>query len=132
MVFMVVATLYPPFQPIHAPEILFSWFSQVSTVSQFGKLVLGGLSGAALGCCVSAIKKQANGTTFIPAMILSGIVLGWQSVVHVFLIFIALQLIVRFLPLFRNLCSSRPSSVLLLAIGVHHPIWKFVFQQFSL
>lgn len=132
MVFMVVATLYPPFQPIPAPEILFSWFSQVSTVSQFGKLVLGGLSGAALGCCVSAIKKQANGTTFIPAMILSGIVLGWQSVVHVFLIFIALQLIFRFLPLFRNLCSSRPSSVLLLAIGVHHPIWKFVFQQFSL
>lgn len=132
MAFLVVATFYLPCQPIPAPEILLSWFGHVPTVSQFGKLVLGGLCGAVLGCCVSSIKKQTNGTTLIPAMVLSGVVLGWQSIVHVFLIFLALQLLVRLLPLFRNLFSPRPSAVLLLAILGHHPIWKYLFQQFSL
>ncbi|MDA7913240.1 prepilin peptidase [bacterium] len=132
LVFLIAATFYLPFQPLPAPELLLVWIGQIPEVSQFGKLVLGGLGGAALGCIVAAIKKQTNGSTFIPAMALSGVVLGWQSVLHVLLIFLALQLFVRYLPLFRTLLSARPTSVLLLAIWAHHPIWKYLFQQFSL
>ena len=101
-------------------------------LAQLGKLVLGGLCGAGLGGLVVAFTKQANGSTLIPGMALSGIVLGWQPVVHVFLIFMVLQLFVRYLPMFRTLLSARPTALLLLAVLIHHPMWKYLLQQFSM
>ena len=132
LVFLIPATFYLPFQPISAPEFLLAWLGSISVLAQLGKLVLGGLCGAGLGCLVVAVTKQTNRSTLIPAMVLSGIVLGWQPVVHVFVIFMVLQLFVRYLPMFRTLLSTRPTALLLLAVLIHHPMWKYLFQQFSL
>lgn len=131
LVFLTSATFCQPFQPIPAPEFLLAWLGSISVLAQLGKLVLGGLCGAGLGGLVVAFTKQTNRSTLIPAMALSGIVLGWQPVVHVFLIFMVLQIFVRYLPMFRTLLSARPTALLLLAVLIHHPMWKYLLQQFS-
>lgn len=132
LLFLMAATFYPPLQPIATPEWMVSWFGSVGGVAQFGKLAAGGLCGAVLGCIVVAFKRQSNRSTFIPAMALSGVVVGWQSVMHVFLIFLGLQLVVCCFSRFRILLSACPSALLLVAIWVHQPFWKYVLQQFSM
>ncbi len=132
LLFLMAATFYPPLQPIVAPELTVSWLGPVGEVAQLGKLVLGGLCGAVLGFTVVSFKRQSNRSTFIPAMALSGVVLGWQSVMHIFLIFLALQLIVCCFSRFRTLLSACPSCVLLVAIWVHQPFWNDLLLRFSM
>jgi drug/metabolite transporter (DMT)-like permease len=104
-------------------------------LSQLVKLVFGGVVGAAVAGCFVALARlveRENCITLVPAMTLVGIVLGWQSVLHVSVVFLILLLLVKFEPWIRNSLTLGPTSVLLLAVMIHHPVWKVVFQQFSI
>jgi leader peptidase (prepilin peptidase)/N-methyltransferase len=133
--FLILATIYFPLQPIPAPDFL-SWLTGgVPALSQLVKLVFGGVVGAAVAGCFVALARlveRENCITLVPAMTLVGIVLGWQSVLHVSVVFLILLLLVKFVPWIRNSLTLGPTSVLLLAVMIHHPVWKVVFQQFSI
>ena len=131
LVFLISATFFQPLQPIPAPEFFLAWFGEVSLFAQLGKLVLGGVCGAGLGLLVNVIRGESNSSTLFPAMILCGIVLGWQSLVYVTLIFVVLQVLIRYLPKLGRFSSACPTGLLLLAVGIHHPFWKYLLQQIS-
>ena len=132
LLFLISATLLLPLQPIAAPEFLSSLTGSIPAVSQIAKLLFGGLVGAAIATCLGAMTNQENRSTFIPAMALSGIVLGWQSVLHVTILFALIFLVVRFVPRIRTSLRAQPTPILLTAVMIHHPIWKIVHQQFAM
>ena len=129
--FLIPATVLFSLQPIPAPGFLSSLTGSIPAVSQFAKLAFGGLVGAAVAGLIGAVIKQPSHSTLIPAMALAGIVLGWQSVLHVSILFALLLLVVKFIPRLRGSLSAQPTFLLLIAVMIHHPIWKIVFEQFS-
>ncbi|MFK7770353.1 MAG: A24 family peptidase [Mariniblastus sp.] len=132
LLFLISATLFLPLQPIPAPDFLSSLTGSIPAVSQIAKLVFGGAVGVAVASCLGAFIEQESRSTFIPAMALAGIVLGWQSVLHVSILFALIFLIVKLVARPRNPLMAQPSFILLIAVMIHHPIWKIVFQQFAI
>lgn len=130
--FLISATLFQSLHPMPASEFLLAWFGAVPAIAQLGKLLLGGVCGAGLGFLVNLIRGESSSSTLIPAMILCGIVLGWQPLVHVTLIFVVLQYLVRYLPRLGRLLSACPTALLLMAVWIHHPFWKYLLQQYSM
>ena len=129
--FLIPATVLFSLQPIPAPGFLSSLTGSIPAVSQFAKLAFGGLVGAAVAGLIGAVIKQPSHSTLIPAMALAGIVLGWQSVLHVSVLLVLLLLVVRFVPRLRGSLPAQPTFLLLIAVMIHHPIWKIVFEQIS-
>lgn len=128
--FLIPATIFFTLQPVPAPEFLSS-LTGIDGVSQFAKLAFAGIIGAAVAGLLGAVIQPPNHSTLIPAMALAGIVLGWQSVLHVSILFALLLLVVKFIPRLRGSLSAQPTFLLLIAVMIHHPIWKIVFEQFS-
>ena len=131
LTFLIAAALYPALQPIPSTDFLSSFLGSNSVVSQIVKPIVGGAFGTIVGGCFEAIRRGKNQSTFIPAMAIAGIVLGWQSVLHVSVLFILIQLLCRCVPKLRIASPVIPTALLLFAVLVHHPFWKLIFQYLS-
>ena len=129
--FLIPATIFFTLQPVPAPEFLSS-LTGIDGVSQFAKLAFAGVIGAAVAGLLGAVIKPPNHSTLIPAMALAGIVLGWQSILHVSILMLLLLLVVRFVPRLRGSLAVQPTFLLLMAVMIHHPFWKIVFEKFSI
>ena len=132
LLFLLAATAYLPLQPIPAPEYLSSLVGHIPAVSQFAKLVFGGIVGAIAASFFGSVTEQENRSTFFPAMTLAGVVLGWQTTLHVSVLFAVLLLAVRFVPRLRRPLSAQPTLIFLTAVMIHHPIWKTVYEWISI
>ena len=132
LLFLISATAAQALQPLPAPKFLAELAGSVPAVSQFGKLGLGGVVGVVVALCLGMLTKQESRSTFIPAMALAGIVLGWQSVLHVSVLFVLLSLTVKFMPRLHHSLVAQPTFVLLVAVVIHHPIWKIAFELLAI
>ena len=131
MSFLIPATICFTLQPVPAPDFLSS-LTGIDGVSQFAKLAFAGIIGAAVAGLLGAVIQPPNHSTLIPAMALAGIVLGWQSILHVSILMLLLLLVVRFVPRLRGSLAEQPTFLLLMAVMIHHPFWKIVFEKFSI
>ena len=129
--FLIPATIFFTLQPVPAPEFLSS-LTGIDGVSQFAKLAFAGIIGAAVAGLLGAVIQPPNHSTLIPAMALAGIVLGWQSILHVSILMLLLLLVVRFVPRLRGSLAEQPTFLLLMAVMIHHPFWTIVFEKFSI
>jgi hypothetical protein len=129
--FLIAATVLLPLQPIQAVEFVSSLVGHIPAIAQLGKLVIGAGVGAAVASCLGAMLHLDSRSTFIPAMTLAGIVLGWQSVLHVSILLALMLLLIKLVTRLRDSLATRPTFVLLAAVMIHHPIWKIVFERIS-
>ncbi len=127
VLFFVTMMIFLPTQPIplfeHVPqfEVMLS-----PGLEQLLKLLTGSFLGAAIGTFWNkAILKKPSAKLTL-AFLMTGMVLGWQGLVQVTLLFGlfygALSLLFRNTHLYRK-C---PTTVLFTTILVHHPFWKML------
>ena len=129
--FALPAILYFPVQPVPLGNSISMAGDGKSVVVQLLKVVAGGMVGGVVGA-ISRFAWPKVSMTFVPAMIMSGVVLGWQSVLHVSVLFAVIMLAARFLPSsVRVFLKESPSMALVIAVMVHHPFWRFVFETLA-
>ena len=130
--FFLVIMLYLPLQPIplfeHLPNQALSlprWGEQLL------KLLVGGGLGVILGAVIGkAVFRKQDGILTV-AFFITGMVLGWQALIQITLLFGVLQSV--FWLLFRNyrLGKSAPTAVLLITVLLHHPFWKMFAEWWN-
>ena len=129
--FALPAILYFPVQPVPLGNSISMAGDGKSVLVQLLKVVAGGMVGGVVGA-ISRFAWPKVSMTFVPAMIMSGVVLGWQSVLHVSVLFAVIMLAARFLPSsVRVFLKESPSMALVIAVMVHHPFWRFVFETLA-
>ncbi|MCH2180441.1 MAG: prepilin peptidase [Mariniblastus sp.] len=127
LIFFLATAAYLPIQPVpltdHLPGVsltLSPW------VGQFLKVVVGCLAGAAIGRLLAIAVAAAKPSLLTYSFFLTGMVLGWQALLQVTILFGILLLMVRGSTKLTRLLEGRPVSVLLVAIALHHPFWKII------
>ena len=127
VVFFITMLVFLPTQPIplfdHLPELTTSlspWLEQLL------KLLAGSLLGVAIGVVWNKVLLKKPSTALTIAFLLTGMVLGWQALIQVTLLFGLFYGTSSLL--FRNSYLSRqcPTTVLLVTILIHHPLWKIL------
>lgn len=121
------AITYVSLQPIplfeHLPGISVELFPRVEQLLKLlGGGVAGFLIGRAFGVAISA--RHLSILTF--AFFLTGVVLGWQALLQVSVVYALVSTICRCMSHTRTGLSCRPTSLLLVAISIHHPFWKTI------
>lgn len=129
--FALPAVFYMPLQPIPVPEFFSGLIGQHYSVGQPLKILLGGFVGALVAAFYTIAFSRTAVSTLISSVALAGIVLGWQSVLHVSVLFALLMLITKCIPPLRKIAKERPTVVFLIAVMIHHPVWKIVFEKFA-
>lgn len=127
------AAVYLPLLPVsvfdHLPFItadLPSWLEQLI------QLIVGGVTGAAIGRIVASISK-ANPPGYITfGFLLVGIVLGWQALLQVTLVFGLVFMLAQVIPVMKFMRQLGPTSMLFAATFLHHPFWKMLAGLWSL
>ena len=132
LAFFIPMMLYLPTQPVplfeNAPPLVLSlapWLEQLIKLSV--GIVLGGLIGAAL----NKLMLRQPLPFFTAAFLITGMVLGWQALVQVTLLF---GLIYGLLGLFsgtRSFLTRNPTMVLFGIILIHHPFWKLLVSTWN-
>ncbi|MDG2102780.1 MAG: prepilin peptidase [Pirellulaceae bacterium] len=126
-VFFITTLVFLPIQPVplfdHLPELTSSlspWLEQLL------KLLAGSLLGVAIGVVWNKVLLKKPSTALTIAFLLTGMVLGWQALIQVTLLFGLFYGTSSLL--FRNSYLSRqcPATVLLVTILIHHPLWKIL------
>ena len=127
LLFAIVSGTYLTNQPIPllehlpvAPIPISPW------VEQFLKLAAGATTGVIIGRLLAIWVAKTYNANFIFAYFLTGLVLGWQATLEVTLFFGVLFIGAQSIPKISSLLRGRPTLILLVAISVHHPIWKTV------
>ena len=123
--FFVSAAIYIPILPVPLLDHLSGISLSLSPwTEQLAKIAIGCVIGAAIG---KAIGKAFFSTDsyLVLAFLLTGLVLGWQALLQVSVVFGLMMTAVRFSPL-SNLFQNRPTSILLAAIVIHHPFWEAI------
>jgi hypothetical protein len=117
--------VYFTLQPIpvfeHLPNLsvrLSPWLEQLL------KLLVGGAAGSLIGSALGVTISARNLLILAFAFSLTGIVLGWQALFQVTIVFALLAAICGYLSKTRFLLGRRPTTLLLIAIAIHHPFWK--------
>ena len=126
LVFFVSAAIYLPLQPISLDEhlpgvsiVLSQWIEQIL------KLTVGGIIGALMGWLSGRAFSASHPSILIFAFSLTGVVLGWQALVQVAVLFGVLSVVARVLPKATRL-RDNPTAILLVAIAIHHPFWSVI------
>ena len=121
------AAAYLPIQPIplfeHLPGIAKELNPQVE---QLLKLLVGSIAGFLIGRVFAATHSASNVSILTFAFVLTGVVLGWQALFQVSVVFAMVSMICRYLAPTRTLLSDSPTTLLLMAITIHHPFWKVI------
>ena len=121
------AAIYHPIQPVplleHVPGIslpLPLWLDQLI------KLFVGGIAGAAIGGAFRVKFSTKHQSSLTMAFMLTGLVLGWQALLQVTLFFGILLTIMRCTNASARRLLARPTTILFIAIVIHHPFWKTI------
>ena len=127
LVFFLVTAVYLPLQPIPILEHLPGLSLSLSPwVAQALKLVVGAVMGTLVGRLMASLVSRNNPSLLTYSFFLTGLVLGWQALLQVSLLFAILLIIVRFSTKLKNFLQGRTTPVLLAAIAIHHPLWKII------
>ena len=125
--FVASAMVYPPVQPVPLLAHLPVNAVELSViVEQLAKLAAGGSIGALLGWSAIRLTFSRVPTILVFSFFLAGIVLGWQALLQVLIVFTAVVFVARLWPATRNLFHGRPTTLFLVAIAAHHPFWKLI------
>jgi len=129
LVFLISAIALPLMQPVSINEHLTLLpFEFPSIVDRILRLVIGGIFGAAVSLVVGKFFANSLPLLLATAFALTGIVLGWQGLLQLMLIFALLSGLVQLLPQLRERLQGQPTMLLLAALLIHHPIWKLISQ----
>jgi leader peptidase (prepilin peptidase)/N-methyltransferase len=134
---LIAAFALPAIFSTHLQPVPFAESFSVSSVghpmlAQLLKIAAGGITGGLIGVCSRLLLPQVRPTLIISAMMLTGIVHGWQSVLHVSVLFALIMLVARFLPgFFGKFLKDQPSTVLLVVVMIHHPFWRLIFDALA-
>ena len=123
--FFVAPLLYWPIQPVSVTQHLSMTIELTPWALQLLKMVVGGVAGAVVAIGIGLSVAACRGNSFRLAMVLLGIVLGWQALFQVSVLFLLALAAIHLLPKLRTI-ASLPTSVLLAIIMVHHPFWKII------
>lgn len=127
--FLAAALLYWPLQPIPLADHLPGLIPGLSpAIEQLLKLLSGGVLGALTGRLAGTVFSATVPSVLTWAFFLTGLVLGWQALLQVTALFIVLGLVIRQWPRATGLLWSHPTTILLLAIVIHHPLWKTIAE----
>ncbi|MFG0266183.1 MAG: prepilin peptidase [Rhodopirellula sp. JB055] len=96
--------------------------------SRAATILVGAVTGGVLGIAIQRVSQLGKRCRALPlALTLIGISLGWQATVTITAIFVLLLLTVRH---FDTSGARRrllqPTAVLLAAVMIHHPLWKWI------
>lgn len=95
-------------------------------LEQILKPATGGALGALIGFGLGSVLWDAKSPIATLAFSLAGIVLGWQALVQVVIIFALISIAMRVLTKSIEWRQSRPTTILLIVIMVHHPFWSMI------
>ena len=127
LAFFIPAAIYFPLQPVpllkHLPGNL-STFSPV--FDQVLTLFAGGTVGAAVGRTTAFYLSPKNVLILTMAFFLTGLALGWQALLPITLLFAIASAACRFNHKIGTLLQGCPTTLLLVAILLHHPFWKTI------
>ena len=130
--FFLAAIVYWPIHPVSALEHLPISVDLAPWIEQALKPLAGGIVSAVFGfilaAILTAIYKFDETSIFRFALILAGVVLGWQAIVQISIVFVVTYGAFRFLPKLASSTHRLPTSVLLFAIMIHHPFWKTISE----
>ena len=125
LVFFVSAAIYLPLQPVPLLDHLPATPMDLSlAIQQLLKLTAGSLLGFATGLLFGSLFSATHRSILAYAFLLTGMVLGWQALLQIIIVFALLIGFVRFFPRLANALHPRPTTLLLVAIALHHPFWK--------
>ncbi len=125
LLFAIVSGSYLTNQPIPLLEHLPGSSVPISPwVEQFLKLAAGATTGVIIGRLLAIWVAKTHSANFIFAYFLTGLVLGWQATLEITLFFVFLYIAVQSIPKLSSLLRGRPTLIFLIAISIHHPIWK--------
>lgn len=126
LVFFLTAAIYHPLQPVPLFE---HWLGGTISLSpwieQLVKLAVGGIIGAVIGRSIGAVFAASHLSILTFAYAMTGMVLGWQALLHVTVFFAILALVARAFSKAKNL-QGNPTAILLTAALLHHPFWKTI------
>ena len=126
-VFAIFALCFPFMQPVPVDENLPFVVSLESPVmAQAAKVVVGLVCGLVLGYLTGLLAFGGHWRVTSIAFVLTGIVVGWQGLVQVAVVFFVLLLCSYLAPRIRTRIATKPTSLLLVAVMLHHPFWKFI------
>lgn len=127
--FILAAAIFWPIQPVPVSDHLPFTLNLSPLIGQFLKLVIGGMAGVILGLAASLAEKTWQSSLFRFALVLTGIVMGWQALTQILTIYVVVWLAIRFIPIPKMAAARHyPTSVLLAVIMLHHPFWKMISE----
>lgn len=127
LVFFVSGVIYFPTQPAPLLEHVPGISLQLSPlIEQLSKLVFGGAMGALMGWLAGRAFLASHATILTFAFSLTGMVLGWQALIQVAIFFVVLSALARGWSKSATLLLSKPTTILLIAIALHHPFWNAI------
>lgn len=127
--FFAAAAAYIPIQPIPLFEHLPGVSVKLSpVVEQLVKLVVGGAVGALIGRTLGMLFSAKHSSFLTFAFLLTGVVLGWQALIQVTIVFAIVWAIANCIPKIKAYSQNGPTTLLLAAIAIHHPFWNTIAQ----
>lgn len=129
--FFVTAAIYFPLQPIPLLEHIPSGALALPPwAAQLAKLTIGAVTGGAIGRLLSNVFSASHCSVLTCAFAIAGIVLGWQALLQVTVIFLILTAFTAVLPSGKSM-RSRPTTILFVAAMLHHPLWKLIANEWK-
>lgn len=126
IVFFAAGICYMTNQPVpllaHLPGVSFEMNEWVERAL---KLIIGGVLGALTGSVLGRFFLAKRRAILTFSLMLTGMVLGWQALFQVVVVFALVSTATRFVPAFQRL-FGRPTTLLLVAIALHQPFWQTI------
>ncbi len=130
-IFGFASLIYWPIAPVPVWEPFPLALSLAPAVEQVLKVTIGGVAGIGLAILFGGVVRTTRNSCFRYAMIWIGIVLGWQALLQITMLFTCAFAVSQTLPKFGTWISQRPTAVLLSVIILHQPFWKTVFDWWA-
>ena len=127
IVFFLSAAIYLPLQPVPLLDHLPVPSLNLSLpIQQLLKLTIGSLSGWAVGWLFGSLFKADPRSILAFGFLLTGMVLGWQALLQVVVVFAFTSGSIRLSHRLTKLLEPCPTTILLFAIAIHHPFWATI------
>lgn len=124
--FFIPALFYWPIQTVPVTAHLPITLENSAIINQLLKLVAGGLLGSLIGFGLGYLFSTKGASILTMAFLLTGMVLGWQALVQVTMVFTLMVIVARLWSTTNQLLMARPTTILLVAIMLHQPFWKII------
>lgn len=132
LLFFVAAAVYLPLQPVSLFSQLPRMTFQLSPLTeQFIKLLMGAAVGGAAGRLFGLLFTARHTSTLTFTFLMAGMVLGWQAILQISVIFGVIWLVASLIPFTRTSLKSRPTAICFMTIALHHPVWGKIAEVWS-